>query len=208
MHIYTGSSISKMNSKTYQKLLNVAAGVLFFLLTLWLSMRSKPEISYLNTKSAPENVLISSELTTLPDKLCFLWTSTRDNMLRRSTMDINLRYSLQLQIKQKPLHVFLCILLAGDIATNPGPVAMSKTQRCLSFNAQSLRSVNKRQDGTFTSNLKSFQDLVYAENLDVISVTETWLNDNVSNNEILPSGYNIIRKDRPLYQTNVEEVFC
>jgi hypothetical protein len=92
MHIYTGSSISKMNFKTYQKSLNVAAGVLFFLLTLWLSMRSKPEISYLNTKSAPENVLISSELTTLPDKLCFLWTSTRDNMLRRSTMDINLRY--------------------------------------------------------------------------------------------------------------------
>jgi hypothetical protein len=33
--------------------------------------------------------------------------------------------------------------------------------------------------------------------LDVISVTETWLNDNVSNNEIFPSGYNIIRKDRP-----------
>jgi hypothetical protein len=118
-------------------------------------------------------------------------------MLGRSTIDINLRYSLQLQIKQKPLHIFLCILLAGDIATNPGPVAMSKTQRCLSFNAQSLRSFNKRQDGTFTSNLKSFQDLVYAENLDVISVTETWLSDNVSDNEILPSGYNIIRKDKP-----------
>jgi exonuclease III len=57
--------------------------------------------------------------------------------------------------------------------------------------------MNKRKDGTFVSNLKSFQDFFYAENLDIVSVTETWLNDNVSDNEILPSGYNIIRKDRP-----------
>jgi hypothetical protein len=63
-------------------------------------------------------------ITTLPEKLCFLWTSTHDNMLGRSTIDINLHYSLQFQIKQKPLHIFLCILLAGDIATNPGPVAV------------------------------------------------------------------------------------
>ena len=193
-----------MNFKTYQKSLNVAAGVLFFLLTLWLSMRSKPEISYLNTKSAPENVLISSELTTLPDKLCFLWTSTHDNMLRRSTMDINLRYSLELQIKQKLLHIFLCILLAGDIATNPGPVAMSKTQRCLSFNAQSLRSVNKRQDGTFTSNLKSFQDLVYAENLDVISVTDSMIMSVTTKFCLLVTT----SSEKIGHPTNVEEVFC
>ena len=90
-------------------------------------------------------------------------------------------------------------LLSGDIATNPGPVinGQPSVHNFLSFNAQSLRSMNKRKDGTFVSNLKSFQDLVYAENLDIVSVTETWLNDNVSDHEILPSGYNIIRKDRP-----------
>ncbi len=32
-------------------------------------------------------------------------------------------------------------------------------------------------------------------------VTETWLNSNVSNTEILPNGYNIYRTDRPLGQT-------
>ena len=41
-----------------------------------------------------------------------------------------------------------------------------------------------------------FQNLFYGENLDLIAVTETWLKDNISDNEILPSGYNIIRKDR------------
>ena len=43
---------------------------------------------------------------------------------------------------------------------------------------------------------KSFNDLVYAENLDII-LTETWLNDSISNNEILPKGCHVIRKDRP-----------
>lgn len=185
-----------MNLKTRQNTFNAATGWLFFLiLTFWLSIRSKPEIIHLNTKTIPQNISISSQLSTLPDRLCFLWTSTRDNMLRKSTFAINLRYGLQFQIKKKSLHVVLLILLAGDIATNPGP--LSKGQRFLSFNAQSLRSVNKREDGTFTSNLRSFQDLVYAENLDVISVTETWLNDSVNDDEILPSDYNIIRKDRP-----------
>ena len=32
--------------------------------------------------------------------------------------------------------------------------------------------------------------------MDIITVTETWLNDNISNNEIFPTGYNIIKKDR------------
>ena len=44
--------------------------------------------------------------------------------------------------------------------------------------------------------MQSFQDLAFVENLDIIRVTETWLNDNISNNEIIPTGYNIIRKDR------------
>ena len=64
------------------------------------------------------------------------------------------------------------------------------------FNAESLCSTNKSADGSLVSNLKSFQDLAFVENLDIIIVTETWLNDNISNNEILSIGYNIIRKDR------------
>ena len=54
--------------------------------------------------------------------------------MRRSTRAINLRYSLQFKSNQKLLHCMLLILLAGDIATNPGP--QSKAQRWLSFNAQ------------------------------------------------------------------------
>ena len=45
-------------------------------------------------------------------------------------------------------------------------------------------------------NLHSFQDLKYAENSDIICVNKTWLNQNISNSEILHSGFTIFRRDR------------
>ena len=108
----------------------------------------------------------------------------------------------------------LKIVRSGDVHPLPGPETNSSSGpttkptnqagtnsqclRCCSFNAQSLRSLNRLLDGTLVSNLSSFQDLVYTENFDLITVTETWLNENISNSEILPSGYSIIRKDRPI----------
>ncbi|CAB4025727.1 Hypothetical predicted protein [Paramuricea clavata] len=92
------------------------------------------------------------------------------------------------------MHLLLWILLSGDIATNPGP-GNDHMLRCLSFNAQSIRSTKKLPDGTLIDNMKS-EDLVYADNLDLILVTETCLNSNFSNNELLSKGYNIIRNDQ------------
>ena len=37
---------------------------------------------------------------------------------------------------------------------------------------------------------------MYAENSDVICVNETWLNQNISNSEILHSGFTIFRRSR------------
>ena len=45
-------------------------------------------------------------------------------------------------------------------------------------------------------NAHSKDKIVYSENFDIITVTETWLNDTISNKEILPCGYNIVRRDR------------
>jgi hypothetical protein len=46
--------------------------------------------------------------------------------------------------------------------------------------------------------LIKFQELVYSESIDVMFVTETWLNSNISDREILPIGYDIYRTDRSL----------
>ena len=36
------------------------------------------------------------------------------------------------------------------------------------------------------SNLTAFQNFVYHEDLDIVCVTETWLNDSIRDSEILP----------------------
>ena len=38
--------------------------------------------------------------------------------------------------------------------------------------------------------------MIYSHDYDIIAITETWLSDNVFDNEILPTNYTIYRKDR------------
>jgi hypothetical protein len=148
----------------------------------------------------------------IPDKLCLLWTSTRDNILRKSNYPCKYRYGLELEIKDKNLHLLLCILLAGDIATNPGPcrtISFSSESHhepknreskglpatCLVLNARSLKSQHVL-DGKKFSHLSRFHELVYSEAADLVWVTETWLTKDVANTEILHDDYAIYRKDR------------
>ena len=44
--------------------------------------------------------------------------------------------------------------------------------------------------------LNPFQSVIYSKDLDVICITETWLNDTISSTEILPTLYTIYRNDR------------
>ena len=41
-----------------------------------------------------------------------------------------------------------------------------------------------------------FQSLVYSKSYDIICITETWLHDEISNSEIIPTNYTTYRKDR------------
>ena len=92
------------------------------------------------------------------------------------------------------------LLMSGDINPNPGRVSVSTDGKinCLVMNSRSLKSYHKDSTINWQSvcNLHCFQDLVYAENSDVISVNESWLNQNISNSEILHSDFTIFRRDR------------
>ena len=98
------------------------------------------------------------------------------------------------------------LLLCGDIASHPGPVGSSESIlfiRCMVSNTQSLKSlkslkkvVNNDGSKALACNLHQFQDLVYSEDMDVVCVNETWLNESIDNSEILKDNYTIFRKDR------------
>ena len=132
-------------------------------------------------------ISIAANLTTLSYRYCLIWTSTRDQILRKCNYPRKYRYGLQLDLKQKPAHLLLLILLAGDVATNPGPPKSGRNfVNCLVINARNLKSrhfVNGRK----LCHLSCFQDLVYSEQVDLVWVTETWLTDDVHKCEILTS---------------------
>lgn len=67
--------------------------------------------------------------------------------------------------------------------------------RCFLQNARSLKAVVKDERST-ESKIGLFKDVVYGQDLDVICITETWLNNTVYDHELLPSGYKIFRNDR------------
>ena len=92
------------------------------------------------------------------------------------------------------------LLISDYINPNPGPVSAATAGKinCRVMNARSLKSYHKDSTTNWQSvcKLHRFQNLVYAENYDVICVNETWLNQNISNSKILHSGFTILRRDR------------
>ena len=114
--------------------------------------------------------IIGPELATLSSNLSLIWSSTQDKTLRKFNLPNGYRYGLWLQFAKNtsyvPIniiisHMFLLILLAGDIATNPGPEATNCYNiQCLYFNARSL--LNK------TSELQTI-----VTDIDLLAVTET-----------------------------------
>ena len=76
---------------------------------------------------------------------------------------------------------------------NPGPTASSSS--CISNNTKlNCVLLNSR---SLCNKIVEFQGLVYGNNLDVVTVTETWLHDGYFDGEVLSSSlYTVFRKDR------------
>ena len=111
--------------------------ILCLVVFFWLSTRSKPESITFNDRQSTDNVTISPALTLTTERLSNLWLSTRDKIQRKSTLPSNYGYGLQF----KNLRLLLCILLAGDIATNPGPTnCVNGTLTMFYQNVRSLKS--------------------------------------------------------------------
>ena len=85
-----------------------------------------------------------------------------------------------------------------DISLNPGPErCQSDGLRALYLNARSLKAYVASDDSRTRRICKItiLQELVYSGDFDVVGICETWLNESVIDNEIIP-GYSIFRRDR------------
>ena len=159
---------------------------LFIFAILWLLFLSVKQSSR-NLMDSGSTLIISPELVILPNRLCSIWFTTQDKKSRKFNLpDDSYRYGLCFQIAKITSHTFMLILLAGDIATNPGPPQASNGYniQCLYLNARSL--INK------TNELQTL-----AIDIDLLAITETWLKPENLDSEILPGNdFNIHRRDR------------
>ena len=85
------------------------------------------------------------------------------------------------------------LLLSGDIHPNPGP---DKTLSVCHINTRSITS-----DGLVNSELCSkldeiFHILVLERKFDIICISETWLDDSISDDDIRIPDYELFRRDR------------
>jgi hypothetical protein len=168
-----------------------------------------------NTQITSENILICSELVSLPETLCYVCrVSTRDVAFRKYNLPCNNqhRYGLNLQINRKISHASILLLLAGDIATNPGPYKHTIVKTSSQNVSHSMLEVwwvyikpTSETIWQILTGIERFQNLVYSENPDIVCVNETWLNnEDIKNSEILHSGYDIFRTIADL----VVEEYC
>jgi hypothetical protein len=110
-----------MNLITRRRFPNFISSCLLFLsITFWLYSRSKPVVDSEIPSSTPQTFNISSELSSISNRLRYIWITTRDNILRKCSLSSKYRYGLLFQINNNT-HLLMWILLSGDIATNPGP---------------------------------------------------------------------------------------
>ena len=107
----------------------------------------------------------------------------------------------------------ILISLSNDISTNPGPDCSISTSspnvrglanprsrssfNVLYQNVRSLKANHRNPTTNFVVNKLSYlHDTVYGNSVDVIALVETWLTVNVRDDEILPVGYKLFRRDR------------
>ena len=160
----------------------------------------------------PQILLLTLNLLCYPRECVGFGQLRGDLKLRKFNYPLNYRYGINLQIARKTPHLVFLTLLAGDVATNPGPLTKSTEMNpaqghsfrrqtdalnVLYLNARSLKAfVPSNTDCTSKQcKITLLQHLVYSATYDIVCICETWLNAIVLSSELLP-GFSIFRRDR------------
>jgi len=106
--------------------------------------------------------------------------------------------SLGATMKQRCLIIML-LIICGDVQPNPGPVDIdSKIFNILSdFKNMSELGAIQLNIQSMLPKTDSLRIWAKSTNADIIILSETWLSKSVTNKDIVISGHNVFRTDRP-----------
>lgn len=88
------------------------------------------------------------------------------------------------------------IISSDDVESNPGP-NNSQILSCFDQNVRSLKGACA-VGHSYETKLQTLQDIAYGFDLEIICLTETWLNGSISHFEILASGNKMYRNSLKL----------
>lgn len=124
-------------------------------------------------------------------------------------MRIGLHYCRQAKLKgidylnYFDISVIISMLLISGIERNPGPISDSSiSSTTTTYITSTEEQTIKNKFSVVHYNVQSILnklDLIETElcNFDVISITETWLDQRTSDSDLNIKGYNLYRRDRP-----------
>ena len=87
----------------------------------------------------------------------------------------------------------LLIIISNDVAINPGPHSVNLTQQLPSTRGLKISHLNIR---SLYPKLDSIRLLLRDQPFDIFTISETWLNPTITDQELFIPGYTILRQDR------------
>ena len=127
------------------------------------------------------NILTSKHMSS---KYFKLMTAQRNSVLsdpKKYNMCLLVGFSIMLNLS-------LCLLCCGDVHPNPGPPGISDITICHA-NVRSIRYSTQKLD---------YIKCTFADQFNIITLSETWLNNSISNKNLCLPGFQIpFRRDRP-----------
>ena len=126
-----------------------------------------------------------------------IWDSCRDEQSGRIISNkvklIFARVPVKLVLSLLVVNLYLLILLSGDVHPNPGPPYINSVELpCYFLNARSIKKI-----ATHQYKIREFKELMYTINPALIGISETWLNGNISNQQVISeTDFKFHRKDR------------
>lgn len=124
------------------------------------------------------------------------WKFFKPSFLQPSVKSGNHRFPLTRHRNFNSSGGFLAglLLLCGDIISQPGPIIPTRAQNG-GLNRQEQHDPSKQQ---MAPRLLTLELNIASSSYDIITLTETHLDDSISDGEILPSNYTVFSRDRKI----------
>ena len=152
--------------------------ILLSILCVCLKLQPSQINCHPDTRSPLGNITIIVQILQSSPKNSFLYGSQLEiQNLRKLNLSKYHRYGIELRTTKFSSHALICILVSGDIATNPGPnTAPSTGLNVLYLNARSIEAFVPLDDDPSRKVCKMsiLLELVYSNDYDVVSICETW----------------------------------